>query len=88
MAGIILKISASFVVLLSAILYQIQFPRMVSMGLGLGRDIEPLSAFPYTCRRIYHERLKACEDMWFSESTRQLFLACSDPLTRRAWLPK
>ncbi|KAK6079508.1 hypothetical protein SCUP234_05677 [Seiridium cupressi] len=80
MAGFILKITATLVVLLSAALYQIQFPRMVSLGFGLGRALEPLSAFPYTCRRINHERLKACEDMWLSESTRQLFLACSEPI--------
>lgn len=55
---------------------------------GVGHTLEPLSAFPYKCRRIEDERLQACEDMWLSEGTRQLFLACSEPNGRRQWSPK
>lgn len=88
MAGFTLKVTTTLVVLLSALLYHVQFPRMVSLAFGLGRTAEPLSAFPYTCRRIHHERLMACEDMWLSEATRQLFLACSEPLARNDWMPQ
>ncbi|ETS73043.1 hypothetical protein PFICI_15218 [Pestalotiopsis fici W106-1] len=87
MPGFILKLTAILVVGLGALLYQAQLPRMISLALGLGQTSAPLSAYPYTCRRLHHERLKACEDMWLSEATRQLFLACSDPLARSAWAP-
>lgn len=88
MSGLVLKFTAALVVGLGAFLYQMRLPRMVSLGFGLGKNSNPLSAYPYTCRRLYHENLKACEDMWLSEATRQLFLACSEPLSRSAWAPR
>lgn len=87
MSGLVLKFAAALAVGLSALLYQMRLPRMVSLGFGLGKTRDPLSAYPYTCRRLHHERLMACEDMWLSEATRQLFLACSEPLSRSAWAP-
>ncbi|KAB5528822.1 hypothetical protein GE09DRAFT_1292479 [Coniochaeta sp. 2T2.1] len=59
---------------------------------GYGRDIQPITDFPYKCRRLYeplatNERPHAAEDMWLSESTRQLFLAASDQHGRRQWFP-
>ncbi|KAK8876954.1 Serum paraoxonase arylesterase [Apiospora arundinis] len=59
----------------------------VRLFFGIGHTLEPLSAFPYKCRRIEDERLQACEDMWLSESTRQLFLACSESKGRQQWSP-
>ncbi|RYP53929.1 hypothetical protein DL768_001241 [Monosporascus sp. mg162] len=76
---------STLVVLLAAVAYQIQLPRLLTVVFGLGRKIEPLSSFPYTCRRIEDERLQACEDMWLSERSRQLFLACSDSKARTQW---
>ncbi|KAJ1337370.1 arylesterase [Microdochium nivale] len=70
-----------------AAVYQIELPRVITLLVGIGLTIEPLDNFPYRCRRIEHPRLQACEDMWLSESTRQLFLACSESLTRQHWLP-
>ncbi|KAH9907552.1 hypothetical protein F4778DRAFT_769028 [Xylariomycetidae sp. FL2044] len=87
MASFILKVTTALVVLLSAVIYQVKLPRILMVSLGFGRTLEPLSSFPYSCRRIYHDHLKACEDMWLSESTRQLFLACSEPLARAKWMP-
>lgn len=59
------------------------------LGLAIGKNIQPISDFPgFQCRRIYDERLQACEDIWLSESTRQLFLACSDAQVRNKWQPK
>lgn len=61
---------------------------VIHLGLAIGRTIQPIRDFPYQCRRIEHPRLEACEDMWLSEATRQLFLACSDPEARSQWMPK
>lgn len=60
---------------------------LVWLGLGIGKNIQPVTDFPYKCRRLEHPRLQACEDMWLSHNTRQLFLACSDPLGRKEWFP-
>jgi arylesterase/paraoxonase len=87
MPGLASKFTVSVLVVLFAIGYQIELHRLVLIIYGRGRVIEPLSAFPYKCRRIHHERLMSCEDMWLSESTRQLFLACSEPSSREHWAP-
>ena len=86
MAG--LKTVSALVVLLAAAIYQTQFYSFVSNGLGLFQASEPLSSFPYTCRRIEDERLRACEDMWLSERSRRLFLSCSDALSKKEWCPQ
>ncbi|KAK8102531.1 Serum paraoxonase/arylesterase 1 [Apiospora sp. TS-2023a] len=74
-----------------AILYQSNVHSVLYTGtrlfFGVGHRLEPLGAFPYKCRRIEDERLQACEDMWLSEATRQLFLACSEPKGRMQWGP-
>ncbi|KPM42136.1 hypothetical protein AK830_g4419 [Neonectria ditissima] len=80
------KVGLSVVALL-AVLFQVYLKDPVWFGLGIGRTMQPLSDFPYTCRAIRDPRLEACEDMWLSESTRQLFLACSDPIARAHWMP-
>lgn len=87
MAGRLLSVGllgAAFV----AVLFQIYLKDFVWLGLGIGRVTQPLSDFPYTCRKIVDPRMEACEDMWLSESTRQLFLACSDPMARSQWMPR
>ncbi|KAK7419664.1 hypothetical protein QQZ08_010750 [Neonectria magnoliae] len=86
MANIAVKVGLPVVALL-AVLFQVYLKDAVWFGLGIGRTIQPLSDFPYTCRAIRDPRLEACEDMWLSESTRQLFLACSDPIARGKWMP-
>ncbi|CAK4031517.1 unnamed protein product [Lecanosticta acicola] len=79
------KISVLLVLL--GIVFQVFLRPLLFVTLGIGRELQPLSGFPYQCRRIEDPRLQACEDMWLSESTRQLFLACSDPIARTKWVP-
>jgi len=72
-----------------AALYQYLIRDLVFNTVGLGRHPQPISDFPYKCRRIENDpAIQACEDMWLDESSRQLFLACSDPLSRKYWMPK
>jgi arylesterase/paraoxonase len=76
------------VVLLGAFLYQTFLKPLTFEAFGVSRVIQPLSDFPYACRRIQNDpSLQACEDMWFHEPSRQLFLACSDSMSRREWMP-
>ena len=73
---------------LIAFLYQAVLHDIIFVVLGVGRHIQDVSEFPYSCRRIEDPRLQACEDMYLSDATRQLFLACSEPLARPQWMPK
>ncbi|KAF5692991.1 hypothetical protein FDENT_2429 [Fusarium denticulatum] len=86
MASLLIKISIAAIALL-AILFQIYLKEAIWLGFGINRTIQPLNEFPYQCRKIVHQRLEACEDMYLSQSTRQLFLACSDPFARKQWQP-
>ncbi|KAI6901374.1 hypothetical protein KC355_g19556, partial [Hortaea werneckii] len=86
MVGILVKIGVPLVVV-AAVLYQVALKDALFVTLGVGRTLQPISDFPYQCRQIRDPILQACEDMWLSETSRQLFLACSDPLSRRQWLP-
>lgn len=85
--GFILQTGVLFAVIL-AVGLQLVLKDPIKLGLGLGKTFQPLSDFPYSCRRIEDTRLQACEDMWLSEATRTLFLACSDSLARQQWMPK
>ncbi|KAH8888421.1 calcium-dependent phosphotriesterase [Thozetella sp. PMI_491] len=64
-----------------------RFITLVQLGYGLGTHRQPVSDFPYQCRRIDHPRLHGCEDMWLSDSTRELYLACADVEGRTQWNP-
>ena len=86
MVSLLLKIGVPLVVA-AAVLYQTVLKDLLFVTIGIGRTIQPISDFPYQCRRIQDPILQACEDMWLSESSRQLFLACSDPMSRTRWLP-
>jgi hypothetical protein len=76
-------------VLIAAAVYQGILKTTLFVTLGVGREVQPISDFPaYQCRRIHDPKLQACEDMWLSEETRQLFLACSSSEARSQWMPK
>jgi arylesterase / paraoxonase len=55
---------------------------------GIGRNVQPISDFPYTCHKIIDPQVEACEDMWLDEKSRTLYLACSDVISRTKWMPK
>lgn len=87
MAGAVTNIGLS-VITLAAIFYQTFFKALIFEALGVARVIQPITDFPYNCRRIHDDpSLQACEDMWFHEQSQQLFLACSDSVSRREWIP-
>lgn len=58
------------------------------LNFGIGTTIQPIGDFEPQCRRIHDVRLQACEDMWLSEATRQLFLGCSEAESRSQWMPR
>ncbi|EXJ82800.1 hypothetical protein A1O3_06615 [Capronia epimyces CBS 606.96] len=72
----------------AALLYQFFLKDFLFATLGLGRTVLSVSEFPYSCHRIHGDpNIQACEDMWLDEKSRTLFLACSDPVARKHWMP-
>lgn len=81
------------IAILAAVLSQLPTTQSIwnvlKLGLAIGKVLQPISDFPsYRCHRIHDPVLQACEDLWLSEPTRQLFLACSDSDARAKWMPK
>ncbi|KAF2789233.1 calcium-dependent phosphotriesterase [Melanomma pulvis-pyrius CBS 109.77] len=72
-------------VLLSAAFYQLFLKDVLFVTLGIGRLVQPIENFPYSCRRIEHERLAACEDIWLDDEARVLYAACTGIGHRMAW---
>lgn len=73
----------------TAVLYQFILRDFLFATVGLGRVVQAVSDFSYKCHRIHGDpNIQACEDMWLDERSRTLYLACSDPVARRDWMPK
>lgn len=87
MAPTPLQTTAALGALLLAALYQLLLKDLLFTSLGLGRAMQPLSAFPYACRRIHHAALEACEDMWLDDEGRALYAACTSAAGRAEWNP-
>lgn len=77
----------SAVVAWSAAIYQFLIKDILTVSLGLGRAIQTIDEFPFSCRRIEHPQLEACEDLWLDEADRTLYAACAGTKSRMAWNP-
>lgn len=77
----------SAVVAWSAATYQFLIKDLFTVTLGLGRVVQSIDEFPYSCRRIEHSQLEACEDLWLDEEERILYAACAGTKSRMAWSP-
>ena len=77
----------TIVVLSTGVLYQFVLRDFMTEFVGIGKQLQSLSEFPYNCRRIYHPKLEACEDAWIDEKTRTLYTACSSSADRVKWTP-
>lgn len=60
----------SSVVVFSAVFWQVLLRDVLYITLGIGRMIQTLDEFPYTCRKIEDERLTGCEDLWLDDEAR------------------
>lgn len=77
----------SAVVAWSAAIYQFLIKDLVTVSLGIGRVIQSIEEFPYSCQRIEHPQLEACEDLWLDEQERVVYAACAGTKSRMAWNP-
>ena len=75
----------ALVVAWGASFYQLYLKEAFATTFGIGRVIQSIEEFPYTCRRVEHPRLEACEDIWLDNEARTLYAACSGTDGRLAW---
>ncbi|KAE9372007.1 calcium-dependent phosphotriesterase [Stipitochalara longipes BDJ] len=87
MSSTLRNVRLGAVVLFLGVLYQSWLKEVLFEVIGVGRVIQPIEDFPYNCRRINHERLEACEDLWLDEQERVLYLACAGTESRIQWNP-
>lgn len=66
---------ATYSAVAAAALYQLVLRDFLSVVVGVGRTMQPLEDFPYTCRRLKHEQPEACEDLWLDDEGRRLYLS-------------
>jgi hypothetical protein len=77
----------SAVVAWAAGVYQFLIKDLLTVSLGIGRVIQSIEEFPYSCQRIEHPQLEACEDLWLDEQDRTIYGACAGTRSRLAWSP-
>ena len=77
----------SAVVAWSALIYQFLVKDLLTVSFGIGRVIQTIDEFPYSCSRIEHPQLEPCEDLWLDEQSRTLYTACAGTRSRMAWSP-
>ncbi|KAH7343124.1 serum paraoxonase/arylesterase-like protein [Pyrenochaeta sp. MPI-SDFR-AT-0127] len=75
----------ALVVAWGASLYQLYLKDLFATTFGIGRVIQSIDEFPYTCRRVQHPRLEACEDLWLDNQGRTLYAACAGTEGRLQW---
>jgi len=67
----------ALVVAWGASFYQFYLQDFFQTTIGIGRVIQPIEDFPFSCHRIEHSRLEACEDLWLDNEARVLYAACA-----------
>ncbi|KAJ4307399.1 hypothetical protein N0V94_009736, partial [Neodidymelliopsis sp. IMI 364377] len=77
----------SAIVAYSAVVYQFFIKDLLTVTVGLGRVIQSIDEFPYSCQRVEYPQLEACEDLWLDHETRTLYAACAGTKSRMAWSP-
>ncbi|ORY07376.1 hypothetical protein BCR34DRAFT_616679 [Clohesyomyces aquaticus] len=82
----VLLIISTLVVLFGS-LYQLVIKEVLFDSFGIGRSIHLIEDFPYSCRRLQHQQLEACEDLWLDEQDRILYAACTGTNDRLSWNP-
>ncbi|RAK95946.1 calcium-dependent phosphotriesterase [Aspergillus ibericus CBS 121593] len=77
----------AFIVLTTAVIYKTYIHNFIFLTLGIGREIQPIEDFQWTCERVRHSLLEGCEDLWLDEQNRKLYAACNSLESRKGWSP-
>ena len=70
-----------------AISYRWFLKDIIYGSIGYHREIQDISDFPYTCRKIWDPIAEGCEDMWIDHEKRVLYAACAPSVGRIRWTP-
>lgn len=81
------SIYVALIVAWGASFYQWYLKDVFATSIGIGRVIQSIDEFPYTCRRVVHPLLEACEDLWIDDQARTLYAACAGTQNRLQWNP-
>ncbi|KAJ6147760.1 hypothetical protein N7497_009742 [Penicillium chrysogenum] len=77
----------ALIVLAISILYRAYVHNIVFVTIGIGREIQSIDEFPWTCTRLQHPLLEGCEDMWLDDLGRKLYAVCNSVESRQGWCP-
>ncbi|CAG8909147.1 unnamed protein product [Penicillium egyptiacum] len=77
----------ALIVLAIGILYKAYVHNIIFLTIGIGREIQSIDEFPWTCTRLQHPLLEGCEDMWLDDQGRKLYLVCNSIESRQGWCP-
>ncbi|KAJ5456745.1 hypothetical protein N7530_012019 [Penicillium desertorum] len=77
----------ALIVLATSILYRAYVHNIIFVTIGIGREIQSIDEFPWTCTRLQHPLLEGCEDMWLDGQGRKLYATCNSVESRQGWCP-
>jgi hypothetical protein len=77
----------ALIVLVIGTLYKAYVHNIIFLTIGVGREIQSIDDFPWTCTRLQHSLLEGCEDMWLDNQERKLYAACNTVDSRQGWSP-
>lgn len=82
-------IIAGFSAVVIGLFYEFFLKDILFISIGVGRIIQPIEDFPYSCHKIYGPEniLESCEDLWLDDEGRTLYGACVDLKSRHQWSP-
>lgn len=69
--------------------YQYFLKDVLFVVIGIGRVLQPIEDFNYSCRKIHDPSgiLESCEDLWLDDDDRVLYATCVDLKSRHEWSP-
>jgi hypothetical protein len=77
----------ALIVLATGVIYRTYIHNIIFLIIGVGREIQPIEDFPWTCTRVQHSLLEGCEDLWLDDQERKLYAACTSLDSRKGWSP-
>ncbi|KAJ6108635.1 hypothetical protein N7523_009958 [Penicillium sp. IBT 18751x] len=80
-------IAWAVIVLATGILYRSILHNIIFTTIGIGREIQSIADFPWTCNQLRHPLLEGCEDIWLDGPGRKLYATCASLDSRLGWSP-
>ena len=75
------------IALATGIFYRTILHNIIFVTIGIGRGVQSIDDFPWTCHRLRHPLLEGCEDIWLDGQGRKLYATCTSLDSRMGWSP-